>query len=196
MLPYRRIAAVALSAVLAGSVTACDTEQLGAAAVVGDERITVTELQDEVREVSRVARRDVTADQSTVQATVLNRMINYRLGDTVADLADVTVTEAEIDSFIDEQLVAQAPDGDLTPLLAQNLLSEDALRDAVRETLLVEKVGGNDAYAQLLEEASAEEGVEVNPRYGDWTGTMLDTEASGSVSVPAADLAQDTPANQ
>lgn len=194
MLPYRRVAA--LSAVLAASVTACDAEQVGAAAVVGDERITVTELQDQVREVARVSGGDVTSDQSNVQATVLNRLINNQLGDTVAELADVTVTEAEIDEYIDEQLLSQAPDGDLTPVLARNLLSEDTLRDAVREALLVEKVGGSDAYVELLAEASDEEGVEVNPRYGDWTGTMLDSEASGSISVPAAELAQDAPTDQ
>lgn len=196
MLPFRRAAAVALSAALAGLVTACDAEQLGAAAVVGGERITVMELQDEVREVTRVAGRDVTADQSTVQATVLNRMINHRLGDTVAELADVTVTEAEVDEFIAEQLRPQAPEGDLTQLLAQNLLTEDSLRYAVREALLIEKVGGNDAYVELLAEASEKDGVEVSPRYGTWTGTMLDTEVSGSISVPAAELAQDAPTGQ
>ncbi len=196
MLPFRRAAAVALSAALAGLVTACDAEQLGAAAVVGGERITVMELQDEVREVTRIAGRDVTADQSTVQATVLNRMINHRLGDTVAELADVTVTEAEVDEFIAEQLRPQAPEGDLTQLLAQNLLTEDSLRYAVREALLIEKVGGNDAYVELLAEASEKDGVEVSPRYGTWTGTMLDTEVSGSISVPAAELAQDAPTGQ
>lgn len=196
MLPFRRAAAVALSAALAGLVTACDAEQLGAAAVVGGERITVMELQDEVREVTRIAGRDVTADQSTVQATVLNRMINHRLGDTVTELADVTVTEAEVDEFIAEQLRPQAPEGDLTQLLAQNLLTEDSLRYAVREALLIEKVGGNDAYVELLAEASEKDGVEVSPRYGTWTGTMLDTEVSGSISVPAAELAQDAPTGQ
>lgn len=196
MLPFRRAAAVALSAALAGLVTACDAEQLGAAAVVGGERITVMELQDEVREVTRIAGRDVTADQSTVQATVLNRMINHRLGDTVTELADVTVTEAEVDEFIAEQLRPQVPEGDLTQLLAQNLLTEDSLRYAVREALLIEKVGGNDAYVELLAEASEKDGVEVSPRYGTWTGTMLDTEVSGSISVPAAELAQDAPTGQ
>lgn len=185
MLLSRRVAAVASSAALAFVLTACDADQVGAAAVVGGDRITVSELQDHVREVVAVMPdADATGDQRNTQLTVLNRMIGFQLRDQIAADAGISVTEAEIDEFIAEQLIPQAPDGDLTPLLAQNLLTEETLREAVREVLVLERVGGQEAYLQALFEASEQVGVEVNPRYGTWAGAGIE-DVSGSVSVPA-----------
>jgi hypothetical protein len=179
----RRVAAVASSAALAIALAACDADQVGAAAVVGGERITVTELQDQVREVvALMPGEEATGDQRNTQLTVLNRMIAFRLLDRVAADAGITVTEAEVDQFIADQLVPQVPEGDLTPLLAQNLLTEDTLRDAVREVLVLQQVG-QQAYLGALVDVSEQVGVEVNPRYGTWTGAGIE-DVSGSVSVP------------
>jgi hypothetical protein len=179
----RRVAAVASSAALAIALAACDAGQVGAAAVVGGERITVTELQDHVREVvALMPGEEATGDQRNTQLTVLNRMIAFRLLDRVAADAGITVTEAEVDQFIADQLVPQVPEGDLTPLLAQNLLTEDTLRDAVREVLVLQQVG-QEAYLGALVDVSEQVGVEVNPRYGTWTGAGIE-DVSGSVSVP------------
>jgi hypothetical protein len=179
----RRVAAVASSAALAIALAACDADQVGAAAVVGGERITVTELQDHVREVvALMPGEEATGDQRNTQLTVLNRMIAFRLLDRVAADAGITVTEAEVDQFIADQLVPQVPEGDLTPLLAQNLLTEDTLRDAVREVLVLQQVG-QEAYLGALVDVSEQVGVEVNPRYGTWTGAGIE-DVSGSVSVP------------
>lgn len=179
----RRVAAVASSAALAIALAACDADQVGAAAVVGGERITVTELQDHVREVVELMPGEqATGDQRNTQLTVLNRMIAFRLLDRVAADAGITVTEAEVDQFIADQLIPQVPEGDLTPLLAQNLLTEDTLRDAVREVLVLQQVG-QQAYLGALVDVSEQVGVEVNPRYGTWTGAGIE-DVSGSVSVP------------
>jgi hypothetical protein len=179
----RRVAAVASSAALAIALAACDADQVGSAAVVGGERITVTELQDQVREVvALMPGEEATGDQRNTQLTVLNRMIAFRLLDRVAADAGITVTEAEVDQFIADQLVPQVPEGDLTPLLAQNLLTEDTLRDAVREVLVLQQVG-QQAYLGALVDVSEQVCVEVNPRYGTWTGAGIE-DVSGSVSVP------------
>lgn len=192
----RRVAAVASSAALAFVLTACDADQVGAAAVVGGDRITVSELQDHVREVvAMMPDAEATGDQRDTQLTVLNRMIGFQLRDHIAANAGITVTEAEVDEFIAEQLIPQAPDGDLTPLLAQNLLTEATLREAVREVIVLQRVGGQEAYVQALIEASEEVGVEVNPRYGSWAGAGIE-DVSGSVSEQAGLDQEQPPADQ
>jgi hypothetical protein len=187
----RRVAAVASSAVLAvAALAACDADQVGAAAVVGDDRITVAELQEQAREVvSLTPGADVTGDQAELQNTVLTLMIQFQVDQQVARDAGITISEADIDAFIADQLLPQAPDGDLTPLLVQNRLTEDTLRDAVRQVLTIEAIGGNEVYGQAFTEAAEQLGVEISPRYGSWDGQRVVAE-SGSISVPGTGLAQ------
>jgi hypothetical protein len=111
------------------------------------------------------------------------------LADQVASDSGVTISEAAIDEFIAEQLIPQTPDGDLTPLLAQNWLTEQTLRDAVRQVLTIEELGGSEAYAQAITAAAEEVGVEVNPRYGTWDGIQV-IDQSGSISMPVDGLTQ------
>lgn len=189
MLLSRRVAAVASSAALALGLTACDTDMVGSAALVGDERISVSELQDHVREVLAVQDAEPSGDQRNLQMTLLNRMIGFELRDHIAAASDITVTEAEIDTFIADQLLAQTPDGDLTPVLAQNAMTEETLREAVREVLVLGRIGGQQPYLEAMAAASEEVGVEVNPRYGSWTGAGIE-EVSGSVSLPVSEGAE------
>ena len=190
MLLSRRVAAVASSAVLAVALAACDSDQVGAAAVVGGERITVSDLQEHTREVvAIIPDSDITGDQAELQRGLLSRMISFRLDEQVARDEGITITEAAVDEFIADQLIAQAPDGDLTPLLAQNWLTEETLRDAVRQVLTIDEVGGAEAYAEAVAAAAEEIGIEVNPRYGTWDGTQV-VQASGSISVPVTGLEQ------
>lgn len=189
MLLSRRVAAVASSAVLAVALAACDTDQVGAAAVVGGERITVAELQEHTREVAEVTGSEATGEQAELQRGVLNRMISFRLNEQVARDAGITISEAEIDQFIADQLVAQTPDGDITPILAQNLLTEETLRDAVHQALTISEIGGNEAYSQAISATAEEVGVEINPRYGEWDGVQV-VQASGSISEPVTGVEQ------
>lgn len=174
--------AAALLSVVVVLVTACDVASVGAAAVVGGDRITVTELQDEVREVVAVDPNagPPTGDQAELQRIVLSRMIAFKLRDQVERDAGISVSEADVDSFIAEQLEPQVPEGDLTPLLAQSALTEESLREAVREVLVAEQLGPA-AYEEGLMTAAEELGVEVNPRYGSWEGAQI-SAGSGSIS--------------
>jgi SurA N-terminal domain len=187
--PSRRVVAAVLCLLAAVPVAACNTEQIGAAAVVGNERITVAELQEQVREVAESLPdgAEPTGDQSAAQHAILQRMIRSELLAAVAADEGVEVSEAEIDAFIDEQIAPQAPDGDLGPLLAQNNLTEESLRTSVRDQLvateLIDRVGGEQELIDLLNQKSDEIGVEVNPRYGTWDGFVLE-QSSGSISTP------------
>jgi hypothetical protein len=189
MSPGRRIL-VAVACVTAGMLTACDTDTVGAAAVVGGDTISIRELQDEVRDVtvSSPEGGEPTGDQTEVQQTLLERMIQHELLAAVGRDEGIEVTEAEIDTFIDEQVLAQAPDDDIGPLLAQNALTEDTLRDFVRDQLvaqaLIDRFGGQQQLIEALTEKGDEIGVEINPRYGTWSDIFLEP-SSGSISEPA-----------
>ena len=108
----------------------------------------------------------------------------------------VEVSEAEIDAYIDEQVVSQAQDGDIGPLLAQNNLTETSLRPFVRDQLiatkLIEELGGQEVLIQTITEKADEIGVTVSPRYGTWNGVVLE-QSSGSISEPESGSAE-TPA--
>ena len=188
-----------LFCIVAGaSLAACNTEQIGAAAVVGDARITVAELQEQVSELADSLPDSAGAigDQSAAQHTILERMIQSMLLAAVAADEGVEVSEAEIDAYIDEQVVSQAQDGDIGPLLAQNNLTETSLRPFVRDQLiatkLIEELGGQEVLIQAITEKADEIGVTVSPRYGTWNGVVLE-QSSGSISEPESGSAE-TPA--
>jgi SurA-like N-terminal domain len=198
--PSRRVVATVLFVVAAVSAAACsNTDQIGAAAVVGDDRITVAELQQEVRDLadSLPDSAGATGDQSTAQHAILERLIQSELIAAVAADEGVEVSDADVDTFIEEQVVAQAPEGDIGPLLAQSNLTETSMRSFVRDQLtadeLIEQLGGQEQLINALTEKADEIGVTVSPRYGTWEGVTLE-QSSGSISEPEPAPTTQTPA--
>jgi peptidyl-prolyl cis-trans isomerase SurA len=195
-LSIRALLAVAVVAA-AASVAACDAEEVGAAAVVGDERYTISELQSDVEAIADLPDSPVDLRGENVaeaQTNLIGMNIASALYDRMAAQEGVEVTEAQIDQFIDEWMAAQVPDGNIEPVLAQMYMTPDSLRDAVRTQLLIGELGavyGNDeaAFGEAFVSASDAAGVEINPRYGEWDGTQL-VPASGSVSVPLDGVGQ------
>lgn len=189
MLFSRRAVIAMLSAVAAISLTACDTDQIGAAAVVGGERITVSELQDEAKAVAELAGGEATGDQGELQQTILNGKLQHRMLSAAGAEAGVSVSEAEVDTFIHDQFLAQRPDADLNDLLVEFSLTESGFRDAVRDQLLFGEIvgaeGSESAALAVVERVVDELEIEVNPRYGEWAGQGL-SAVSGSISEPAA----------
>jgi SurA N-terminal domain len=195
--PSRRVVAAVLC-VAAFALAACNTEQIGAAAVVGADRITVAELQEQVRDLadSLPDSAGPTGDQTVAQHAILERMIRSELLAAVARDEGVEITEAEIDAFIEDQVLSQAQDGDIGPLLAQNNLTEASLEDFVRDQLiagkLIDQFGGQEELIQRLIDKADEIGVTVSPRYGTWDGVVLE-QSSGSISEPES-ASDETPA--
>jgi len=195
----RRVLAATLCAVAAVPLAGCNADEVGAAAVVGGDRITISELQQQVRDLAESAPEggSATGDQENLQLTILERMIQHELLSEVARAEGVEVSEAEVDTYIQEQIVPQAPDGDLTPLLAQNGYTEETFREAVRDQItadeLSERLGGQEAFVQALGDTADEIGVEVSPRYGSWSGVNLEP-ASGSISEPGEGSGDEAPA--
>lgn len=188
MLTIRR-AAVALGiAVAAAGLVACDADQVGAAAVVGDERITVSDLQDDVLAFHEFAGTEPVGDQTDLQRGYLQAEIRHLIVTQVGEDIGVTVSEAAVDQYIADQFLAQNPEGELSQLMVDNMLTEQGFRDAIHDTIMIDalvaEVGDENAVGEMFDATAESLEIEINPRYGAWEGVGLDP-VSGSISVPA-----------
>jgi hypothetical protein len=184
----RRVSAAALAVLTAIALGACDTQQIGAAAVVGDQRISVVELQDEVVAYSDSLPepQPPTGDTTALQQALLERRIRHELFTVLAEREGVSVSEADIDRFLDDFAAQQG--GDLSGFYAQNGFTEESVRPAVRDELVRQELqgtlGSDEAIFAELDAITEEIGVEVNPRYGSWEAASLQ-RTTGSISEPA-----------
>ncbi|RSN58337.1 hypothetical protein DMH12_10940 [Streptomyces sp. WAC 04229] len=185
----RRRPALLLTAAIAAAaplLTACGNDaHPGAAAVVGDQRITVSQLEnrvDEVRAAQRAAVPDDTQYQQVVAQTgtltrdTLQGMVLDQVLHRAAKDADVTVTRKEVQAMragLEEQ--AGGPKQLETAWLQQYGVAPERLDENLRLQLEAQKLAeslGTDTtrpeFWQALSKASAKLDVDLNPRYGAW----------------------------
>lgn len=192
----RRVrAAIAALAVIAGGVlSACDPEQLGAAAVVGDERLTVSQVQQQVRDYADSLPRPIDLarlDLSTFQRRLVQDFVTHQLLLAVAQDKGIEVTEAQIDKEL-ATLRAQG-DQQYAQLLAQQGYTEDSVRDYVFDQLVAQQLGGSAATNEALTAAAERLHPWVSPRYGTLEGFQI-KDTSGSLSVPVSPTPTPSPA--
>ncbi|MFD3378597.1 MULTISPECIES: SurA N-terminal domain-containing protein [unclassified Streptomyces] len=195
----RRRTAFLLSAALvtaAPLLSACGNDaHPGAAAVVGDDRITVSQLENRVNEVRSAQRAATTGEAQYEQAIAksggltrdtLHGMVLDRVLHQAAQDAGVTVTRKEVQSFRGE-LEKQAGDAKALEVawLQQYGVAPERLDDNLRVQIEAQKLAaalGTDtsqpAFWKALSEASKKMDVDLNPRYGDW-----DVEKSSRVDA-------------
>ncbi|MDQ1026827.1 outer membrane murein-binding lipoprotein Lpp [Streptomyces umbrinus] len=205
----RRRTAFLLSAALvtaAPLLTACGNDaHPGAAAVVGGDRITVSQLENRVNEVRSAQRAATTGEAQYEQAIAksggltrdtLHVMVLDRVLHRAAQDAGVTVTRKEVQSFRGE-LEKQAGDSKALEVawLQQYGVAPERLDDNLRVQIEAQKLAsalGTDtsqpAFWKALSEASKKLGVDLNPRYGDW-----DVEKSSRVDAKLPWLREVTP---
>ncbi|MDQ0404280.1 SurA N-terminal domain-containing protein [Streptomyces sp. NBC_01723] len=185
----RRRPALLLTAAIAAAaplLTACGNDaHPGAAAVVGDQRITVSQLEnrvDEVRAAQRAAVPDDTQYQQVVAQTgtltrdTLHGMVLDQVLHRAARDAGVTVTRKEVQAMragLEEQ--AGGPKQLETAWLQQYGVAPERLDENLRLQLEAQKLAqglGTDTsrpeFWQALSKASAKLDVDLNPRYGAW----------------------------
>lgn len=191
--PLRLAPVLALGLVAVLVLAGCaETPRVGAAAIVGDERLTVTQLQDNVARV--LAERQAAAEEGAdtdrgdvasgdLQRELLGRWIQGQLLEVVARRLGVpAVTDGQVDEAIAG--VRQQGGDELVQQRAVELsIASGDLRDFVRNEALAfavfAKLGpapqsqeeADALQARLSEElakAADEVGVRVNPRYGRW----------------------------
>lgn len=157
----------------------------GDAAVVGDTAISMTRLDDTVKAVSSVQAEPI-APRSALQL-----MISAELSKQVAAKRTVSVSDAEVGAAMSQ--VVQDPE--LRAKFEANPVANEFLRDFARGQIGLIKIGGatgvNDPGAQEAAQKGLEIvtnqvgaiGVDVNPRYGKWSGDQIAAQ-SGSLSTP------------
>ncbi len=194
----RRRTAFLLTAAIAAAplLTACGNDaHPGAAAVIGGERITVSQLENRVDEV-RAAQRAAVPDEAqyqqaiartgsltrdTLHGMVLDRVLEHAAGD-----AGVKVTDREIQqmrSDLEEQAGgAQAlEDAWLQQYGIPPQRLEENLRLQLQAQKLAQQLGTDTSrpdFWQALSEAGKELDIDLNPRYGEW-----DVEKSSRVDA-------------
>ncbi|MEU8588264.1 SurA N-terminal domain-containing protein [Streptomyces sp. NPDC048664] len=188
---HRRRTAIALSAALAAAplLTACGgTAHAGTAAVVGGQRITVTQLEgrvDEVRTAQRAAANDAQYEQVVAQTGSLTRntlhaLVLEQVLDRAAQDAGVTVDRGEVEQLrtLRERQVGGAA-ALRTAMLQQYQVAPRRLDDNLRTDVQVQKLAtvigadmgteqGTALFWKAMSKASRELRVDINPRYGAW----------------------------
>ncbi|GJF23198.1 MULTISPECIES: SurA N-terminal domain-containing protein [Streptomyces] len=185
----RRRTALLLTAAIAAAaplLTACGNDaHPGAAAVVGDQRITVAQLEnrvDEVRDAQRAAVPDDTQYQQVVARTgtltrdTLHGMVLDRVLHRAAQDAGVSVSRKEVQQMRTglEQQAGGAKELE-TVWLQQYGVAPERLDENLLVQLEAQKLAehlGTDTsrpeFWQALSKASRQLDVDLNPRYGTW----------------------------
>ena len=184
-------------AVIAMAVAACSPQHPGAAATVGNARISVTALNTAV--AVAVTTPDATTgqlpDRTTAVHTSLTQIIRDDLIADAAKTKGVTVTEAQIQAFLQQQRQTNGSD---EATAKANGIPFAGLHAAVYEALLLNKLivalapgqtqdqtAQSAALTAYLGKIATQEGISVNPRYGAWKAATFDVVASDAFSSSA-----------
>lgn len=182
------LSAAALAA--APLLTACGNDaHPGAAAVVGDDRITVSQLESRVKEVRAAQRAALPDDQQYAQAiaksgtltrNTLHTMVLDKVLHRAAQDAGVGVTRREIQTMragLEQQAggAKELEAGWLQQYSVAPKRLDESLRTEIEAQKLAEKLGadmntraGQDTVWKALSTASKKLDVDLNPRYGTW----------------------------
>jgi hypothetical protein len=200
----RRTAAAVLALSAVAALSACSsTAHPGAAAVVGDQRITVATLQAHVDAYRAAAAKDAAAQEKPgVSGQTLWLLVSNQVVDQTLAEQGQTVTEGQVQQieagFVQQAGSAQAVQQTLVEKLYLAPSDLDAYaRLAVGEGLLLQQAGVDpssttaaSALTKILQKATTELGVTVNPRYGSWdpasNGSLAPAKQPWLKAAPAA----------
>ncbi len=141
-----RVAATGMLLALAlPSLAACRSSP-DVAAYVGDEQVTVAELEQAVDERTRdedIARFAET-DEAAYTRLVLGFLVQQEIQEAVAERYDIDVTDAAVQDRIDELIGGQDPDAVYAQLAQQGVSRADALEN-IRQQLVLEELATTQA---------------------------------------------------
>lgn len=180
----RRIAAAMTSLLLVAGAAACSTANPGDAAVVGDTRITETQISQQMASLNEAVGQPVDTPSAELARTLVSYNIGYALIGATAEALQVTVPPAQVDLVYGQQLQQVGGEEALRQAAAQQGVPPDNLRRDLEiqllATAIVQRVApGGDPQAgqQLLidEVRKVAESIDVAvaPKYGVWDNEML-----------------------
>lgn len=176
----RRAAGALVLALLVGSgLSACEPNHLGAAAIVEDQRITVTEVQtylDTVREERARFNLPTELGPDAARLEVERRVLDLVFERAARDLG-IVITEADIE---ETRAAEERSAEELAELAAQNNLTAQSLDQLYRrftiERRISEEIGKqfagadenrlNEEFAKRLVAIAQTMKIRINPRYG------------------------------
>ncbi|WP_333768438.1 SurA N-terminal domain-containing protein [Streptomyces sp. IBSBF 2435] len=190
MVRRRTAVSIAAAALLLASpaLTACGSgpAQPGAAALIGDQKITVSALQHKVNEVRAAQAASSQADQQSaaggkLSTQTLSMLVQNTVIERAAADAKVTVSDGEVqqqhaaalqqfggsEKALDAALLQQY---DIVPAGADSFFRTNALVGKLIMSLGFQpgSDGGQTAIVDALSKTADELGVKINPRYGAW----------------------------
>ncbi len=189
------IAGIGLLSISLG-LSGCSSQTAGAAAVVGDQRISESQLDTEVQDVLALQGLSSTDSSNELITSTLDQLITGILVNELADREKIKVTQGEIDD-LRLQYVAQAGGQEIFEAsIGEQGISIGEVDSIIRVNLQVAKLGdvlspSGDADAKsagvfiAISELSSELGTEVAPRFGTWDPENLSVgPAANSLSEP------------
>ena len=193
-----RLAAIVGIGVIAATIglSGCGTPTAGAAAVVGDQRISEATLNSEVQSVLSLQGLPATDSSNELITSTLNQMITTILVDELASREKIEVTQGEIDD-LRLQYIAQAGGVEaFESQISQQGIAIDDVDSIIRLNIQVSQLGDvlspntepdakSAAVFLAISELSTEIGTEVSPRFGTWDPENLTVGPSAnSLSEP------------
>jgi hypothetical protein len=199
----RGLAAAAVALLAAVSLTACNPDQPGAAAIVDGNVISTSSLQSAARSYLAIV---PNADRAQVQQRILERMILSRVIAKAARENDVRVSigtvAAQLDKFYEttknRRGLVTALASQQTPIVVPPVFVDQWVRDQLLVHKIVVKLAGSDDPASA--EASARGSstlsataktmkIQINPRYGTWNPNRgIEAQVSGGLARTAQQL--------
>jgi hypothetical protein len=181
--------AIAVLGLGALSLTGCGANQAGAAALLGDQRISESELNAQVQGL--LAAQGLPAQDSSAEiiTVTLDRLITTNLVNQLAEREGVAIDQGEVDAIRLQYLAQAGGQAELENLLLQQGVLPNQIDSVITLNLQVTKLG---QVFVAVSELSRELDTEVAPRFGTWDAENLTIgPVTNSVSEPlSVDLGQ------
>ncbi|QNE18619.1 hypothetical protein F1D05_12760 [Kribbella qitaiheensis] len=157
----------------------------GAAAKVGKTEISVTDVDETSRSVSKALAQPFTT------GLALGELVNSALVEQITEQRSIAVTDAEVA----EAMKAVVPDQTTYDRFAKDPVANTFLHDVAEAVIGTIKLGGgtgvkdpNVQQAQqagqgIVKDAAKNITVDIAPRFGKWTDGTIDGKVSGSLST-------------
>jgi hypothetical protein len=202
MTKVRNPRAAAAAAVLAAGLllTGCTTSapEAGAAATLGETRITESQLTDQVHAVLEAQRQPVDTANPQLTSQTLSRMITIELVDRLAVQNKVIITHGDIDQRLTD-FDSQAGGRDqVYKVFAEQGVAPSQIDDMVRLDLQAQQLGitldphgsaeqQGAAVVNAVTKLSNDLNVTASPRFGTWDPVALKIAPGGSdLTAPPA----------
>ena len=159
------------AALVAGLVTGCAPGQVGIAASVGEDRLSVSTLQDRTNALLT----EVEAAQSLsgiAQNLALSFFVSSQVVERAAAQRGIGVTAGEVAQAVAAIEGSERAQEILNGAVNRGVAPSD-LDSFVRDALLRERIAATEPLEQALAEAAEAAEVEVSPRYGTFDPATL-----------------------